>query len=51
MSKSRQSFERRNYVYHITEEIVGDVEFVELFEASEVVRKRLQAIAVEGKAL
>lgn len=51
MSKSRQSFERRNYVYYITEEIVGDVKFVELFEASEVVGKRLQAIAVEGKTL
>lgn len=48
MSKARQSFERRDNVYHITEEIVGDVKFVELLEAGEIAGKQLQAIAIEG---
>lgn len=51
MSKARQSFEGRNYVCHIAEEIVGNVKFVEFLEARKVVGKRLQAIAIEGKAL
>lgn len=48
MSKARQSLERRDNIYNIAEEIVGDVKFVELLEAGEIAGKQLQTIAIEG---
>jgi len=51
MTETWQSLERGYDILYISEEVVGDIKFVEFVERGEVDGETLQTIAVKGETL